>query len=262
MRPAPLPDGGLAYDSHGFRFRLADDRIQELLMGKQLYGDPGLAVRELYQNALDACRYRKARTEFEWLRLDEVVPIGHVIRTSQRLSRTPDEIVSRLTDFGFTVAPFDTSAVVSFDDLCVMSRNLTGWSAWLPRSHEVPLGHLPAAANRLRRSPAEVAERLERWGYRVPPFDRSIEFTEDDRMIVARGPQFAEIVARLRLLGFEVRGFDTSVMVIPGDLDLLQNTACHRPSSCSRLRHQDFPHRRSPHGSPGSTGESRYPPGT
>ncbi|ABW14693.1 peptidase C14 caspase catalytic subunit p20 [Parafrankia sp. EAN1pec] len=57
-------DGQRAYDSTGFRFRLADDRIQELLMGEQLYGDPALAVRELYQNALDACRYRQARIEY------------------------------------------------------------------------------------------------------------------------------------------------------------------------------------------------------
>ena len=33
-------------------------------MGEQLYGDPALAIRELYQNALDACRYREARTEY------------------------------------------------------------------------------------------------------------------------------------------------------------------------------------------------------
>ena len=53
-----------AYQSAGVRFRLAEDRVQELLMGEQLYGDPALAIRELYQNALDACRYREARTEF------------------------------------------------------------------------------------------------------------------------------------------------------------------------------------------------------
>jgi hypothetical protein len=33
-------------------------------MGEQLYGDPTLAIRELYQNALDACRYREARLEY------------------------------------------------------------------------------------------------------------------------------------------------------------------------------------------------------
>ena len=57
-------DGRRAYDSSDLRFRLAEDRIQELLMGEQLYGDPRLAIRELYQNALDACRYREARSEF------------------------------------------------------------------------------------------------------------------------------------------------------------------------------------------------------
>ncbi|GFJ85408.1 hypothetical protein Phou_095880 [Phytohabitans houttuyneae] len=53
-----------AQRSAGIRFRLADERIQELLMGKQLYGDPDLAIRELYQNALDACRYREARLTY------------------------------------------------------------------------------------------------------------------------------------------------------------------------------------------------------
>lgn len=52
------------YESTDLRFRLADDRIQELLMGEQLYGDQALAIRELYQNALDACRYRDARATY------------------------------------------------------------------------------------------------------------------------------------------------------------------------------------------------------
>ncbi|MER6010240.1 wHTH domain-containing protein [Streptomyces bluensis] len=46
------------------KFRVDARRVQELLMGDQLYRSPGLAIRELYQNALDACRYRKARTDF------------------------------------------------------------------------------------------------------------------------------------------------------------------------------------------------------
>ncbi|MFJ4468863.1 caspase family protein [Streptomyces sp. NPDC089424] len=57
-------NGRAAYESTELRFRLADDRIQELLMGEELYGDPALAIRELYQNALDACRYREARTNY------------------------------------------------------------------------------------------------------------------------------------------------------------------------------------------------------
>lgn len=50
--------------SDGIRFQLAEDRVQELLMGEELYGDSELAVRELYQNALDAVRYRECRTQY------------------------------------------------------------------------------------------------------------------------------------------------------------------------------------------------------
>ena len=57
-------DGTEEYRSAGAQFRLAEDKVQELLMGEQLYSNRGLAVRELYQNALDACRYRRAREEY------------------------------------------------------------------------------------------------------------------------------------------------------------------------------------------------------
>ncbi|RGD58454.1 ATP-binding protein [Kitasatospora xanthocidica] len=46
------------------RFRIDERRVRSLLMGVELYRDRDLAVRELYQNALDACRYRRARTEY------------------------------------------------------------------------------------------------------------------------------------------------------------------------------------------------------
>ncbi|MEW2298820.1 caspase family protein [Streptomyces sp. NPDC006655] len=52
------------------RFRLAEDEIRPLLMGTQLYGDRMLAVRELYQNALDACRYRSMRREYGAIQVD------------------------------------------------------------------------------------------------------------------------------------------------------------------------------------------------
>ncbi|MEU6485865.1 caspase family protein [Streptomyces sp. NPDC046887] len=64
VTPGVDADGRGAYESTELRFRLADDHIQELLMGEALYGDPALAIRELYQNALDACRYRAARTSY------------------------------------------------------------------------------------------------------------------------------------------------------------------------------------------------------
>lgn len=46
------------------RFRIDERRARELLTGEQLYKNKDLAIRELYQNALDACRYRRARTEY------------------------------------------------------------------------------------------------------------------------------------------------------------------------------------------------------
>ncbi|MFF7262120.1 hypothetical protein ACFZCL_17800 [Streptomyces sp. NPDC008159] len=56
-------DGRPKFESYG-KFQVDTRRVQELLMGDQLYRSPGLAIRELYQNALDACRYRRARTEY------------------------------------------------------------------------------------------------------------------------------------------------------------------------------------------------------
>lgn len=63
VKPALGEDGKPLYDRADVRFRLDGDRVRDLLMGEQLYQDRTLALRELYQNALDACRYRRARTE-------------------------------------------------------------------------------------------------------------------------------------------------------------------------------------------------------
>ena len=46
------------------RFELAEDRVRNLLMGEALYKDSSLAVRELYQNAVDATRHAAARIEY------------------------------------------------------------------------------------------------------------------------------------------------------------------------------------------------------
>jgi len=57
-------DGQPAYIAAGARFELAQDRVRTLLMGEQLYGDKSLAIRELYQNAVDATRHTGARLEY------------------------------------------------------------------------------------------------------------------------------------------------------------------------------------------------------
>ncbi|MFF7341304.1 caspase family protein [Streptomyces sp. NPDC008163] len=53
-----------AYNLPLLTFQFDQRAISHLLMGEQLYGDPALALRELYQNALDACRYRAYR--YQW----------------------------------------------------------------------------------------------------------------------------------------------------------------------------------------------------
>ena len=57
-------EGSPVFDTPLLRFRLSDEKVRELLMGRQLYGEPDLAIRELYQNALDACRYRHMRRRY------------------------------------------------------------------------------------------------------------------------------------------------------------------------------------------------------
>ncbi|MFT7839281.1 hypothetical protein Q5530_24315 [Saccharothrix sp. BKS2] len=57
------PDGAPEFSGWS-RFTLDEQRVRELLMGEQLYRDRDLAIRELYQNALDACRYQRAREQY------------------------------------------------------------------------------------------------------------------------------------------------------------------------------------------------------
>ncbi len=51
--------------SFGVRPLWTQDEIQQLLMGESLYGDPGLCIRELLQNALDALELRELRLKMK-----------------------------------------------------------------------------------------------------------------------------------------------------------------------------------------------------
>lgn len=53
------------YVYHDLQFRLDQDEIQQLLMGESLYGDPGLCIRDLLQNALDALELRELRLKMK-----------------------------------------------------------------------------------------------------------------------------------------------------------------------------------------------------
>ncbi len=46
-----------------YRFELDDQRVYQLLMGRAIYSNPLDAIRELIQNAVDACSYRDALTK-------------------------------------------------------------------------------------------------------------------------------------------------------------------------------------------------------
>jgi len=67
--PFALPERVVA-DVHaeGYRylpyaFQLDNERIYELMMGRALYANPLIAIRELLQNSVDACRLRDAHTQ-------------------------------------------------------------------------------------------------------------------------------------------------------------------------------------------------------
>ena len=56
-------DGRPTYLFEDIQFRLDQDEILQLLTGENLYGDPSLCIRELLQNALDACELRDLRLQ-------------------------------------------------------------------------------------------------------------------------------------------------------------------------------------------------------
>ncbi|MFG2647581.1 caspase family protein [Streptomyces sp. NPDC048436] len=57
--------GRRAYDVPLLRFQLAQTEVRDLFMGERIYdGEPDLALRELYQNAMDACRHRAMRRRY------------------------------------------------------------------------------------------------------------------------------------------------------------------------------------------------------
>ena len=83
LRPATKQDDEPAYAVPLSRFQIAEEKVRELLMGKQLYGEPSLAIRELYQNALDACRWRQTRQEYRHRKFGDPAHWTGVIRFTQ-----------------------------------------------------------------------------------------------------------------------------------------------------------------------------------
>ena len=58
------------------KFRLEQQKIVQLLMGMRLYSDEFMCLRELYQNALDACRCMRAQNKKSGLSGDLAIEFG------------------------------------------------------------------------------------------------------------------------------------------------------------------------------------------
>lgn len=58
------------------KFRLEQQKIVELLMGMRLYSDEFMCLRELYQNALDACRCMRAQNQKSGLSGELAIEFG------------------------------------------------------------------------------------------------------------------------------------------------------------------------------------------
>ncbi|MFI0721816.1 caspase family protein [Streptomyces sp. NPDC021224] len=91
-----------SYEAPPPRFQLAEDGVKPLIMGTQLYGDRLLAIRELYQNALDACRRRQARQQY-------------AARTGDG-TRRPAELASYTVTFALARDPADGRLYVECQD--------------------------------------------------------------------------------------------------------------------------------------------------
>ncbi|MFD6150915.1 ATP-binding protein [Streptomyces sp. NPDC060243] len=89
--PARLSSSGVVPGRGVFegyaRFRSDDRRFLSLAVGVELYKDRDLAVRELYQNALDACRYRRARSQY----LDRTGALPNAYEGGIRFTQDVDE---------------------------------------------------------------------------------------------------------------------------------------------------------------------------
>jgi len=98
------PDGYKPFD---VKFRLNDRQIIQLFMGERLYGDKYVCIRELLQNAVDACRMRKETIEksheglkFEPKIVFELTPDGKLIVEDNGIGMDEYIVENYLTNVG------------------------------------------------------------------------------------------------------------------------------------------------------------------
>jgi nucleoside phosphorylase len=72
-----LTNGAPRYTIPHVSFSLSASHARKLFMGSDLWGNPEFAYRELFQNALDACRYRAARAQHLGVPYQPVIRMFH-----------------------------------------------------------------------------------------------------------------------------------------------------------------------------------------
>jgi hypothetical protein len=133
---ATVEGGTASYELPHVTFRLSTEETRELLMGTELYGDPSLAYRELYQNALDACRYRQVRMQYLAARgtLTNTDWVGR-IEFHVGEDETGPYVECRDNGIGMARTQFDRTfarAGVRFQDLPEFAEELHAWRRALP----------------------------------------------------------------------------------------------------------------------------------
>ena len=102
------------------------------------------------------------------------MPLPHLLQAARRVRRPVHEIAARLETLGYNV-DVDLSSIqvdsVKPNDLLLASTDLDGSRPWLDAGQPVPLNHLLAAAQKIRKPIEEVSSRLRALGYSVPDVD-------------------------------------------------------------------------------------------
>ncbi|WP_322751849.1 MULTISPECIES: hypothetical protein [unclassified Frankia] len=210
------------------RLRLLGFRTRDLPVG---IGDvvPSRQDLRLASRGLDG--------RFPWLEGGTRVPLAHLLAAAVATSHTPGEIASRLELLGYLAVtpPTGIAEMVSIsDDVMMISRGLDRKAPWLADGATVPLPHLMRAAAETGQTPDQALLRFRSLGYALPerldqvqvvpptPADRTLTSADLDgqapwldgdravpvahvsRAVAVLGRSQAEIVNRLRLLGYSV----------------------------------------------------------
>lgn len=122
---AHVVNGVARYTKPHVNFTLSGEHALRLLMGTELWGDRSLAYRELFQNALDACRYRAARCMAKGLEYTPFIRMHHgKMDDGQEYVECEDNGVGMGREH---IASYFAVAGRRFADSDEFHRELNGW---------------------------------------------------------------------------------------------------------------------------------------